>query len=165
MGTMRTSMPPILPSTFGRDNGGSMPIFRLYREALITSGGCASREESDNYMGTRISARTTNRDEAQTCISDQHSGHRYCVDLSRAPPGFFEKARCFSRCKMSLMALFGPEGCAKRVKKTCSNCQILSIKIDVFQKPFLTSNWGLGRRKTFAPKQSVSRSLNIRPMI
>jgi hypothetical protein len=25
------------------------------------------------------------------------------------PPGFFEKARCFSRCKMSLMALFGPD--------------------------------------------------------
>jgi len=42
MGTLRTSMPPIVLSTFGRDRGGSMPIFRLYREALITSGGYAS---------------------------------------------------------------------------------------------------------------------------
>jgi hypothetical protein len=63
------------------------------------------RAESGHYMGTRlIRAKTPNRDEAQTCISDQHSGHRYGADLSRAPPGFYEKARCFSRCKMSLVA-------------------------------------------------------------
>ena len=42
MGTLRASMPPIVLSTFGRDRGGSMPIFRLYREAPITSGGYAS---------------------------------------------------------------------------------------------------------------------------
>src|ERR1700733_8375839 len=33
MGTVRTSMPPILLPTYGRDRGGSMPIFRLYRES------------------------------------------------------------------------------------------------------------------------------------
>lgn len=27
---------------YGRDRGGSMPIFRLYREAFITSGGYAN---------------------------------------------------------------------------------------------------------------------------
>ncbi len=39
--------------------------------------------------------RRANRNEAQICISDQHSGHRYCVDLSRVPPRFFEKGALF----------------------------------------------------------------------
>jgi hypothetical protein len=35
-------MAPIVLSAFGQDRGGSMPIFRLYREALVASGGCAN---------------------------------------------------------------------------------------------------------------------------
>jgi hypothetical protein len=52
--------------------------------------------ESGNYMGTRlIRARTTNRDEAQTYISERHSVHRSCVDLSWARRAFFEKGALF----------------------------------------------------------------------
>jgi hypothetical protein len=42
-----------------------MPIFRLYREALITFRRLRQRVESDANMGTRlIRAKTANRDEA-----------------------------------------------------------------------------------------------------
>src|SRR3979490_1309684 len=49
-----------------------------------------------NYMDTRwIRARTTNRDEAQTVISDQHSGHRYLCRSVEGTTGLFLKGAPF----------------------------------------------------------------------